>query len=49
MTIYFYITKDKYGEFSNFSRHGIEQDGKWWKTTEHYFQAQKFIDEHKKR
>ncbi|MFK5970236.1 MAG: NADAR family protein [Candidatus Marithrix sp.] len=45
MTIYFYTIKDKYGEFSNFSKYGIHQDGKWWKTTEHYFQAQKFIDE----
>ena len=42
MTIYFYTTNQPYGEFSNFSRHGIEIDGKWWKTTEHYFQAQKF-------
>lgn len=43
MAIYFYSTKDKpYGCFSNFSRHGIEMDGLWWPTTEHYFQAQKF-------
>ena len=45
MTIYFYTTKDKYGEFSNFAKYGIEQDCEWWKTTEHYFQVQKFIDE----
>ena len=45
MTIYFYTTNDAYGEFSNFSKHGVELDGKWWKTTEHYFQAQKFNDE----
>lgn len=45
MTIYFYSDRDAYGEFSNFSRYGIEMDGKWWKTTEHYFQAQKFDDE----
>ena len=45
MTIYFYTTEDQYGEFSNFSSHGIELDGRWWKTTEHYFQAQKFKDE----
>jgi len=44
MAIYFYYTKDPYGAFSNFSRHGIELDGKWWKTTEHYYQAQKFTD-----
>lgn len=45
MTIYFYTTNDKYGEFSNFSKYGVEFDGKWWRTTEHYFQAQKFEDE----
>ena len=45
MTIYFYTTNQEYGEFSNFSKFGIELDGKWWKTTEHYFQAQKFEDE----
>ena len=44
MAIYFYSTIDKYGEFSNFSRHGVELDGEWWSTTEHYFQAQKFED-----
>lgn len=43
MTIYFYSTVDEYGEFSNFSRHGFELDGKYWPTSEHYFQAQKFI------
>lgn len=45
MTIYFYSTRNQYGEFSNFSNHGVELDGKFWKTTEHYFQAQKFRDE----
>lgn len=43
MTIYFYTPHEEpYGCFSNFSRHGIEVDGVWWPTTEHYFQAQKF-------
>ncbi|AFV00263.1 NADAR family protein [Simiduia agarivorans] len=42
MTIYFYTKNDDYGDFSNFSSHGIEMDGVWWKTVEHYFQAQKF-------
>lgn len=43
MTIYFYSTHERpYGCFSNFSRHGISLDGKWWPTVEHYFQAQKF-------
>ena len=45
MTIYFYSTRQKlYGCFSNFSRHGFELDGVWWKTCEHYFQAQKFVN-----
>jgi ribA/ribD-fused uncharacterized protein len=42
MPIYFYATNQPYGEFSNFARFGIEMDGQWWPTTEHYFQAQKF-------
>ena len=44
MTIYFYTTNQPYGEFSNFSKYGVELNGLWWKTTEHYFQAQKFTD-----
>ena len=40
--INFYSTKDEYGCFSNFSAHPIELKGKIWKTSEHYFQAQKF-------
>ena len=44
MTIFFYTKNDDYGEFSNFSKHGIEMQGVWWPTVEHYFQAQKFED-----
>ena len=45
MTIYFYSPRKKpYGCFSNFSRHGFELDGFWWTTSEHYFQAQKFVN-----
>ena len=40
----FYSLREPFGEFSNFSRHGIELVGVWWMTTEHYFQAQKFED-----
>ncbi len=43
--IYFYAQGAPYGEFSNFSPYGIEMDGRWWPTVEHYFQAQKFLDE----
>lgn len=42
MTIFFYTKNDEYGEFSNFSKHGIELDNVWWPSVEHYFQAQKF-------
>jgi len=40
--IFFYSTKDAYGEFSNFAAFPIEIDGRTWPTSEHYFQAQKF-------
>ena len=41
--IKFYRTKDDYGCFSNFSAHPISLKGKTWRTSEHYFQAQKFF------
>ena len=40
--INFYLTGAEYGCFSNFSKHHIFLKDKIWKTTEHYFQAQKF-------
>lgn len=44
MAIYFYNQNEKpYGVFSNFSPHGITMDGRYYPTTEHYFQAQKFV------
>jgi N-glycosidase YbiA len=44
MTILFYSTRDQpYGCFSNFSAHGFVLDDLWWPTSEHYFQAQKFV------
>jgi len=43
MSIKFYKLKDPYGCFSNFSRYPFTLDGDDWKTTEHYFQAQKYI------
>ena len=45
MTIYFYSRTDDFGAFSNFAPHGVEMEGLWWPTVEHYFQAQKFTDE----
>jgi ribA/ribD-fused uncharacterized protein len=42
--IAFYSAREQpYGCFSNFSPHGVTLDGLWWPTTEHYFQAQKFV------
>lgn len=43
--IYFYKISDKYGCFSNFSHYGFKLEEKYWMTSEHYFQAQKFCDE----
>lgn len=42
MVIYFYTPGGEYGALSNFSSYGIEMDGRYWSTVEHYFQAQKF-------
>ena len=41
--IKFYHRHEPYYEFTNFSQYPIQLDGKQWPTTEHYFQAQKFI------
>lgn len=42
--ITFWRTSDPYGCFSNFSAHPIVLDGRTFTTTEHYYQAMKFID-----
>lgn len=44
-SIKFYHPGEPFGEFSNFSRYHVFLDGKTWPTSEHYFQAQKFLDE----
>ena len=44
MTIEFYKVNDKYGCFSNFAHYEFEVDGIVWRTSEHFFQAHKFID-----
>jgi ribA/ribD-fused uncharacterized protein len=44
MAIRFYSQIESYREFSNFAPFGIDLDGAWWPTVEHYYQAQKFID-----
>ncbi|GHP00583.1 hypothetical protein KSF_106300 [Reticulibacter mediterranei] len=40
--IFFYKVEGLYGCFSNFSSHSIVMKSRWWPTTAHYFQAQKF-------
>ncbi|CAI8029732.1 N-glycosidase YbiA [Geodia barretti] len=41
--IYFYNRGEPYYEFTNFYEAIVEIDGQDWLTTEHYFQAQKFV------
>jgi ribA/ribD-fused uncharacterized protein len=40
--IRFYLKRDPYGCFSNFASYPVEIDRKIWKTSEHYYQAQRF-------
>ncbi len=42
-TIYFYDLKQKYGEFSNFYKAPININGENYPTSEHYYQAAKFL------
>lgn len=42
--IHFYHSDQTWGEFSNFSQHAVYLYGKIWRTTEHFYQAQKFSD-----
>ena len=45
--INFYTKNDGWYELSNFYPQGFEEDGHYWPTVEHYFQAMKFAgDEH---
>jgi len=44
--VYFYShIKGPFSAFSNFSNHHVTIDGKYYPTTEHYFQSQKFIND----
>lgn len=43
MAILFFSTTGDFGAFSNFSAHAITLAGHRWPTTEHYFQASKFV------
>jgi O-acetyl-ADP-ribose deacetylase len=41
-TIYFYAKEEPYYEFSNSAPYGFFSNNTFWRTAEHYFQAQKF-------
>ena len=41
--IYFYAETEPYFEFSNFYLRSLSIDGVDWPSTEHYYQAQKFL------
>lgn len=43
MTIFFHNSSGENACLSNFSSHGFVLDGYFWKTSEHYFQSQKFF------
>ena len=42
--IRFYKEFGEYGYLATYSNHGFFKDGVFWKTSEHYYQAQKFED-----
>jgi ribA/ribD-fused uncharacterized protein len=44
MVIRFHSKSETHRELSNFAPFGIDLDGERWPTTEHYYQAQKFVD-----
>ena len=45
MAIYFYKQFGPLGYLATYSEHGFYKDGVYWKTSEHYYQAQKFDDD----
>lgn len=44
MILFYDIDVKPYGCFSNLAPYGVELDGLWYPTVEHYFQSQKFAD-----
>ena len=44
MAIFFYKEFGALGYLASYSPHGFDKDGFFWKTVEHYYQAQKFHD-----
>lgn len=45
MAIYFYKQYGPLGYLATYSEHGFVKNGIYWKTSEHYYQAQKFDDD----
>ena len=43
-TIRFYKEFGEFGYLATYSEHGFFKDGVFWKTSEHYYQAQKFLN-----
>ncbi|MFN9717518.1 MAG: NADAR family protein [Planctomycetota bacterium] len=43
--IHFYLKGDRYGWLSNFAPYPIVIDGVTWPTSEHFYQASKFVDD----
>lgn len=48
-TIYFFNPEDENGWIANFSDHSVYIEGIKYRTVEHYFQAQKFLNEELKK
>jgi len=42
--LYFYTKSGPHFALSNFAPYGLEAEGCYWPTVEHFFQAQKFLD-----
>ena len=42
--LYFYTKSGPHFALSNFAPYGLEAEGAYWPTVEHFFQAQKFLD-----
>lgn len=45
MAIYFYKEFGDLGYLATYSQHGFIKDGIYWKTVEHYYQANKFVED----
>jgi N-glycosidase YbiA len=44
MTIYFFTAGNENAYLSNFAPYGVEIEGQWYPTVEHFYQASKFLD-----